>query len=64
VIGRDHLDTGSVASPYRETEAMIDTGQPFALALPLEFLDRLNILAGKDWIKSKGIIYSLLADGF
>src|SRR6195952_2161338 len=24
VIGRDHLDTGSVASPYRETEAMLD----------------------------------------
>lgn len=42
---------------HRETEAIIDTGQPFALALPLEFLHRLNILEGKDWIKSKGIIY-------
>ncbi len=25
VIGRDHLDTGSVASPNRETEAMVDS---------------------------------------
>lgn len=40
-----------------ETEAMIDTGQPFALALPLRFLRQLNILSGKNWIKSKGIIY-------
>src|SRR3712207_9346793 len=30
VIGRDHLDTGSVASPYRETEAMKDGSDAIA----------------------------------
>src|SRR5437868_11439135 len=30
VIGRDHLDTGSVASPFRETEAMLDDSDPIA----------------------------------
>jgi urocanate hydratase len=30
VIGRDHLDSGSVASPYRETEAMIDGSDAIA----------------------------------
>ena len=30
VIGRDHLDSGSVASPYRETEAMLDGSDPIA----------------------------------
>jgi urocanate hydratase len=30
VIGRDHLDTGSVASPERETEAMMDGSDPIA----------------------------------
>jgi urocanate hydratase len=30
VIGRDHLDTGSVASPYRETEAMRDGSDAIA----------------------------------
>ena len=30
VIGRDHLDTGSVASPYRETEAMADGSDAIA----------------------------------
>ena len=30
VIGRDHLDTGSVASPYRETEAMLDGSDAIA----------------------------------
>jgi urocanate hydratase len=32
VIGRDHLDCGSVASPYRETEGMKDAG----LGVPLD----------------------------
>ena len=30
VIGRDHLDTGSVASPFRETEAMKDGSDAIA----------------------------------
>ena len=30
VIGRDHLDTGSVASPYRETEGMLDGSDAIA----------------------------------
>ena len=30
MIGRDHLDSGSVASPYRETEAMIDGSDAIA----------------------------------
>ena len=30
VIGRDHLDSGSVASPYRETEAMLDGSDAIA----------------------------------
>ena len=30
VIGRDHLDCGSVASPYRETEAMLDGSDAIA----------------------------------
>src|SRR6201982_2468906 len=34
VIGRDHLDCGSVASPYRETESMLDGSDAIA-ALPL-----------------------------
>ena len=30
MIGRDHLDCGSVASPYRETEAMLDGSDAIA----------------------------------
>jgi urocanate hydratase len=48
VIGRDHLDTGSVASPYRETEAMRDGSDAIA-DWPL--LDALvNTAAGASWI--------------
>jgi predicted aspartyl protease len=39
-----------------ETEAMIDTGQPFALVLPLSFLDKTGALKQKDTLKAKGVI--------
>ena len=48
VIGRDHLDTGSVASPFRETEAMIDGSDAIA---DWAFLNALvNTAAGASWI--------------
>ena len=48
VIGRDHLDSGSVASPYRETEAMID-GSDASADWPL--LNALvNTAAGATWV--------------
>jgi urocanate hydratase len=48
VIGRDHLDTGSVASPFRETEGMLDGSDAIA-DWPL--LDALvNTAAGASWI--------------
>jgi len=31
VIGRDHLDTGSVASPFRETEGMLEVAMPLPI---------------------------------
>jgi urocanate hydratase len=48
VIGRDHLDTGSVASPYRETEAMLDTSDAVADWPLLNAL--LNTSAGASWV--------------
>ncbi|HLJ47598.1 MAG TPA: urocanate hydratase [Bryobacteraceae bacterium] len=48
VIGRDHLDTGSVASPYRETEAMIDHSDAIADWPLLNAL--LNTAAGASWV--------------
>jgi urocanate hydratase len=48
VIGRDHLDTGSVASPYRETEAMADTSDAVADWPLLNAL--LNTSAGASWV--------------
>jgi hypothetical protein len=39
-----------------DTEAMIDTGQPFALVLPLSFLDKTGALKQKDTLKAKGTI--------
>jgi urocanate hydratase len=48
VIGRDHLDTGSVASPYRETEAMLDTSDAVADWPLLNAL--LNTAAGASWV--------------
>jgi urocanate hydratase len=48
VIGRDHLDTGSVASPFRETEGMIDGSDAIA---DWAFLNALvNTAAGASWI--------------
>src|SRR5207244_1728826 len=44
VIGRDHLDSGSVASPYRETEAMLDGSDAIADWPILNA--RLNVAAG------------------
>jgi len=48
VIGRDHLDTGSVASPYRETEAMRDGSDAIADWPLLNAL--LNTAAGASWV--------------
>ena len=48
VIGRDHLDSGSVASPYRETEAMADGSDAIADWPVLNAL--LNTAAGATWV--------------
>ena len=48
VIGRDHLDSGSVASPYRETEAMRDGSDAIADWPILNAL--LNTAAGATWV--------------
>jgi urocanate hydratase len=48
VIGRDHLDTGSVASPYRETEGMVDGSDAIADWPILNAL--LNASAGAHWV--------------
>ena len=48
VIGRDHLDSGSVASPYRETESMMDGSDAIA---DWPILDALvNTAAGASWV--------------
>jgi urocanate hydratase len=48
VIGRDHLDSGSVASPYRETEAMADESDAIADWPLLNAL--VNTAAGASWV--------------
>ena len=48
VIGRDHLDSGSVASPYRETESMADGSDPIADWPLLNAL--VNTAAGASWV--------------
>jgi len=48
VIGRDHLDTGSVASPFRETEAMKDGSDAIADWAVLNAL--LNVASGASWV--------------
>jgi urocanate hydratase len=48
VIGRDHLDTGSVASPNRETEAMLDGSDAVADWPLLNAL--VNTAAGASWV--------------
>lgn len=48
VIGRDHLDTGSVASPFRETEAMLDGSDAIADWAILNAL--LNVASGASWV--------------
>ncbi len=48
VIGRDHLDAGSVASPYRETEAMADGSDAIADWPLLNAL--LNTASGATWV--------------
>jgi urocanate hydratase len=72
VIGRDHLDCGSVASPYRETEAMCDGSDAVA---DWPFLNAmLNTASGASWVSihnggGVGIGYSqhagqvIVADG-
>ena len=64
VIGRDHLDAGSVASPYRETEGMRDGSDAIADWPILNAL--LNTAAGATWVSfhhggGVGIGYSLHA---
>jgi urocanate hydratase len=48
VIGRDHLDTGSVASPFRETEAMADGSDAVADWPILNAM--LNVASGASWV--------------
>jgi urocanate hydratase len=64
VIGRDHLDTGSVASPYRETESMKDGSDAIADWPILNAL--LNTASGASWVSfhhggGVGMGYSLHA---
>jgi len=64
VIGRDHLDTGSVASPYRETEGMADGSDAIADWPILNAL--LNAVGGATWVSvhhggGVGIGYSIHA---
>ncbi|MDQ3629457.1 MAG: urocanate hydratase [Actinomycetota bacterium] len=47
-IGRDHLDCGSVASPYRETEAMLDGSDAIADWPLLNAM--LNVASGATWV--------------
>ncbi|MGH2449223.1 MAG: urocanate hydratase [Chloroflexota bacterium] len=72
VMGRDHLDTGSVASPNRETEAMLDGSDAIADWPILNAL--INAVGGASWVSvhhggGVGIGYSihagqvLVADG-
>src|SRR5436309_4744021 len=63
-IGRDHLDTGSVASPFRETEGMRDGTDAVADWPILNAL--LNTASGASWVSfhhggGVGIVYSLHA---
>jgi urocanate hydratase len=63
-IGRDHLDTGSVASPYRETEKMLDGSDAIADWPILNAL--LNTASGASWVSfhhggGVGMGYSLHA---
>jgi urocanate hydratase len=64
VIGRDHLDSGSVASPFRETEGMLDGSDAIADWPILNAL--LNTAAGAHWVSvhhggGVGIGYSIHA---
>ena len=64
VIGRDHLDCGSVASPFRETESMKDGSDAIADWPVLNAL--LNTASGASWVSfhhggGVGIGYSLHA---
>jgi len=64
VIGRDHLDAGSVASPYRETEGMLDGSDAIADWPILNAL--INTAAGAHWVSvhhggGVGIGYSIHA---
>ena len=64
VIGRDHLDTGSVASPNRETEAMLDGSDAIADWPILNAL--INAVGGAHWVSvhhggGVGIGYSIHA---
>jgi len=63
-LGRDHLDTGSVASPYRETEAMMDGSDAVADWPILNAM--MNVASGASWVSfhhggGVGMGYSLHA---
>jgi len=63
-LGRDHLDAGSVASPYRETEAMLDGSDAVADWPILNAL--MNVASGASWVSfhhggGVGMGYSLHA---
>src|SRR5207248_3342075 len=58
VIGRDHLDTGSVASPFRETEGMLDGSDAIADWPLLNAL--VNTAAGASWIDGSSVLLLML----
>ena len=58
VIGRDHLDSGSVASPYRETEAMADGSDAIADWPLLNAL--VNTSSGASWVSIHPVSYTHL----
>src|SRR5579872_6085959 len=62
VLGRDHLDCGSVASPYRETEGMADGSDAIADWPLLNAL--VNIASGASWVSSHKAPEAVLTSAF
>ena len=61
MIGRDHLDSGSVASPYRETEAMADGSDAIADWPLLNAL--VNTSSGASWVSRSTMAAASASDG-
>ena len=61
VIGRDHLDTGSVASPNRETEGMKDGSDAISDWPLLNCM--LNVASGASWVSFHHAGQVIVADG-